>query len=65
MVACGSNATQQPQRRLHVTAQRVLGVVREIHRDLLRDDVFMLVASIASAAVMSLFPLFVGLAVLL
>ena len=57
--------TQAPRRRLRVTAQRLLGAVREIHRGLLRHDVFMLAASIAYAAVMSLFPLFVGLIVLL
>jgi len=57
--------TQAPLRRLHVTVQHLLGAVREIHRGLLRDDVFMLAASIAYAAVMSLFPLFVGLIVLL
>ena len=56
--------TQAPLRRLHVIVQRLLGAVREIHR-LLRDDVFMLATSIAYAAVMSLFPLFVGLIVLL
>jgi membrane protein len=42
-----------------------VGVVREIYRGLLREDVFMLAASIAYAGVMSLFPLFVGLIVLL
>lgn len=42
-----------------------MGVVREIYRGLLREDVFMLAASIAYAGVMSLFPLFVGLIVLL
>src|SRR3984893_16003879 len=78
MVACASTTPSRPgggytytpnppstRRRLRVTAQRLLGAVREIHRGLLRDDVFMLAASIAYAAVMSLFPLFVGLIVLL
>ncbi len=59
------HSTQAPRQRLYVTAQRLLGVVREIHRGLLRDDVFMLAASIAYGGVMSLFPLFVGLIVLL
>jgi len=48
-----------------LTTRHVVHVVREIHRGLLRDDVFMLAASIAYAAVMSLFPLFVGVIVLL
>lgn len=48
-----------------LTTQRVGHVVREIHRGLLRDDVFMLAASIAYAGVMSLFPLFVGVIILL
>ena len=56
---------QASRRRLHITAQRLPDVVRAIHRGLLRDDVFMLAASIAYAAVMSLFPLFAGLIVLL
>jgi len=48
-----------------LTAQRVVRVVREFHQGLLRDDVFMLAASIAYAGVMSLFPLFAGVIVLL
>jgi uncharacterized BrkB/YihY/UPF0761 family membrane protein len=48
-----------------LTTRRVGHVVREIHRGLLRDDVFMLAASIAYAGVMSLFPLLVGVIVLL
>lgn len=56
---------QPPRKRLHVTAQRLLAVARETSRGLQRDDVFTLAASIAYAAVMSLFPLFVGLIVLL
>jgi membrane protein len=42
-----------------------VGVVREIYQGLLGKDVFMLAGSIAYAGVMSLFPLFIGLIVLL
>ena len=46
-----------------LATQRVVHVVREFHQGLLRDDIFMLAASIAYAGVMSLFPLFVGVIV--
>ena len=45
----GEHNTQAPLRKLHITVQRLLGAVREIRRGLLRDDVFMLAASIAYA----------------